>query len=90
MSKFFGKSKTIASVFDLKEGITAPSSLDDYDTTKLKQTVTNKLDSEPIIFISDPTYGNFIWANGELFGHSTKLTKENINYLIYHYDEISI
>ena len=76
MSKFFGKSKIISSVFDLKEGITAPSSLDDYDTTKLKQTVTNKLDPEPIIFISDPTYGNFIWTNGELFGHSTKIQAE--------------
>ena len=90
MSKFFGKGKTIANIFNLKEGVTAPSSLDDYNITTLKQEVASKLDPEPIIFISDPTYGNFIWANGELFGHSTKLTKENINYLIYHYDEISI
>ena len=90
MSKFFGKGKTIANIFNLKEGVTAPSSLYDYNITTLKQEVANKLDPEPIIFISDPTYGNFIWANGELFGHSTKLTKENINYLIYHYDEISV
>lgn len=78
MGKIFGKGYSINTIFNLKEGVTTASSLRDYDFSTIKDEIKAKLDPEPIIFISDPTFGNYIWANGQLFGSIYTVNNETL------------
>lgn len=80
MGKFFGKGTNIDTIFNLKDGVTSGSSLNDYNFSTIKEEIQNKLDPEPIIFISDPNYGNFIWANGQLFGLIPTINNEVLTF----------
>ena len=80
MGKILGKGTNIDTIFNLKDGVTSGSSLNDYNFSTIKEEIQNKLDPEPIIFISYPNYGNFIWANGQLFGLIPTINNEVLTF----------